>query len=409
MVDAVYQVEARILDWLAASQPAMEALLQALVDIDSGSGDTAGIEAVASLLEAFLAKNRVRVARLSTGTGSDLLSAAVAEDAEGAPALLMGHMDTVFPKGSAARRPFHASAERVYGPGVADMKAGLVMHAFVLAAFARFGGGHHPVKALLTTDEEIASPASRRFIMQAALGARMALNGEPGRSTGNVVIERKGGIFTRLRVHGRATHSGIDFPGGASAITELAHKIVALEALTDITAGLTVNVGLISGGQSINTVAPNAEASTDIRYVNSEQRTPLLARLEEIVDDAAIPGTRTELEIIGEFHPMVPTAEALSLLETYQDAAKTLGFSVGGEATGGCSDAGFAASLGTPTLCGLGPVGGHAHTDAEYVERASLTPRAQAVALTILRHQPLQAKAMPVAPHAQQSSRPDQW
>ena len=400
-------VESEILDWLAASQPAMETLLGALVDIDSASGDEAGIGAVAGRLHDFLVEHGVQVARLTAGEGAELLAAHVAEDAEGAPALLMGHMDTVFAKGTVARRPFRVTADRLFGPGVADMKAGLVLNAFVLAAFARFGDGLYPVEGLFTTDEEIASPASRRFILQAALGAAIVLNAEPGRANGNVVIERKGGIFFHVRIVGKATHSGIDFPGGASAITELAHKIVALGKLTDIAAGITVNVGLISGGRSINTVAPNAEASVDIRYARTEQRTPLITRLKEIIHSTTTHGTRTELKIIGEFHPMVPTPDSLALFESYRKAAKDVGFEVDGEATGGCSDAGFAASLGTPTLCGLGPIGGHAHTDEEYVERASLVPRAQAAALAIRRHRSVRSANLANA--ISQSSLLDQW
>jgi glutamate carboxypeptidase len=333
------------------------------------------------------------------------LKAGVAAASSGPHPLLMGHMDTVFPVGAVRQRPFRATRERLYGPGVADMKAGLVMNAFVLAALARFGGGSHPVRALFTTDEEVASTISRRFILSAARDASIALNAEPGRANGNVVIERKGGIFIRIRIAGKPTHSGIDFEGGASAISELARKIVALEKLTDIAEGITLNVGLVSGGQSINTVAPNAEASVDIRYARKEQRDLLIARLGDIVGSTIMAGTRADFEIIGEFQPMVPAPEALALFATYCAAASSVGFAVQGEATGGCSDAGFASSLGIPTLCGLGPVGGHAHTEDEYVERASLVPRAQALALTVLRHRP--TRAIPAA--ADQTSLLDQW
>ena len=398
-------IERDVVDWLAASQGAMESLLARLVGIDSPSAEDRGIDAVAGEIFVFLSGNGVEVRRLSSGSGADLLEAGVAADSGGPHPLLMGHMDTVFPTGTVRQRPFRATPERLYGPGVADMKAGLVMNAFVLAALAHFGGGSYPLQALFTTDEEIASPVSRPFILRAAADASIVLNAEPGRANGNVVIERKGGIFVRIRIAGKPTHSGIDFEGGASAISELARKIVALEKLTDIAEGITLNVGLISGGQSINTVAPNAEASVDIRYARKEQRDLLIARLGDIVASTITAGTRADFEIIGEFQPMVPSLDALALFDTYRAAASSVGFTVHGEATGGCSDAGFASSLGIPTLCGLGPVGGHAHTEDEYVERASLVPRAQALALTVLRHRP--TRAIPAA--ADQTSLLDQW
>ena len=157
--------ESRIVDWLAARGPAMEELLARIVNIDSPSGHVAGIDAVGGAIAAFLAGEGVRVEPLPTAGGAAILRAEVAAG-EGAPVLLMGHMDTVFPRGTAAARPFSATAERLHGPGVADMKAGLVLNAFVLAAFARFGDRN--LRGLFTIDEEIASPASRDVILDLA-------------------------------------------------------------------------------------------------------------------------------------------------------------------------------------------------------------------------------------------------
>ena len=224
------------------------------------------------------------------------------------------------------------------------------------------------------------------MILDHARDAAFVLNAEPGRRNGNVVIERKGGIFLRIDIVGRSAHAGVDFTSGASAIGALARKIVALEALTDLEAGITVNVGLVSGGQSINTVAPGASASVDIRYARAPQREPILDRVAAIVTADDVRDTRASFVLLGEFLPMMPTADSLALLATYRAAAARLGFTADGEATGGCSDAGLTASLGVPTLCGTGPVGGKAHTEDEYVERASVVPRAQAVALVILNH-----------------------
>lgn len=384
-MDSRAPADARIVDWLGTSQAAMESLLGRIVDIDSPSSHVAGINAVGDEIASFLTEHGIAVERAGNERSARLLKVSVNGNADAPPILLMGHMDTVFPLGTAPARPFEARGDRLHGPGVADMKSGLVMNAFVLAAFAQFGDGQ-PLDGLFTIDEEIASPVSRDFILDAARDAAFVLNAEPARKNGNVVIERKGGLFLRIEVSGKSAHAGVDFVSGVSAISELAHKIVALGALTDIPDEITVNVGLVSGGQSINTVAPRAGASVDIRYAREEQRASILEKVGGIVDAMNVPGTTARLEIIGEFLPMMPTADSLALLESYREASASLGLGVEGEATGGCSDAGLTASLGVPTLCGTGPVGGNAHTDDEYIERDSLVTRAQALALVILRH-----------------------
>ena len=203
----------------------------------------------------------------------------------------MGHRDTVFPKGEVARRPFRIEGSRAYGPGVVDMKSGLVLNAFVLAAFKRFGGAPAPLAGLITSDEEIASPSSRPVIERVGRAARCVFNSEPGRPSGNVVTSRKGGVFLHFEVTGKAAHSGGNFEKGISAIGEMAHKIVALHKLTDLKRGITVNVGLVKGGQSVNTTAPLAEGQIDLRYVKPEQRAQMLAALQEIIDSATVPGT----------------------------------------------------------------------------------------------------------------------
>jgi glutamate carboxypeptidase len=304
------------------------------------------------------------------------------------PILLMGHRDTVFPKGEVARRRFRIDGARAYGPGVADMKAGLVMNAFVMTAFKRFGGAPAPLAGLITSDEEIASPSSRPVIERVAREARCVFNSEPGRPSGNVVTGRKGGIFLKCEVYGRAAHSGGNFEKGISAIGELAHKIVAWHAVTDLARGITVNVGLVSGGQSVNTTAPLAEARIDLRYVKPADRAYAVGALQAVADKATVAGTTAKLEILGEFAPLAQSSESAVLFETYAAASSDLGLTVKGEFSGGCADSGFTAGVGCPTICAVGPVGGNAHTAEEYLEVESLVPRAQAMALAILRLPP---------------------
>jgi glutamate carboxypeptidase len=252
--------EAKLTDWLSAQKDAMLELIGELVNIDSGSYDKAGVEAVGERLVRFFEENGLIVALEPHATFAPAIHVRLdATRSNERPIVLMGHRDTVFPKGEAARRPFRVENGRAYGPGVSDMKAGLVMNAFVLAAIKRFGGAPAPVVGLITSDEEIASPSSRPVIERVARAARCLFNAEPGRPSGNIVTGRKGGVFLRFEVFGKAAHSGGAFEKGISAIGELAHKIVAMHKLTDMARGVTVNVGIVSGGQSVNTTAPHAE------------------------------------------------------------------------------------------------------------------------------------------------------
>ena len=375
--------ERTILDWLAAQRPAMLALLEALVNTDSGSYDKPGVEAVGARLRGFLESHGIAHDVIPDDRFGDALRASVGSGPN-TTILLMGHRDTVFPQGEAARRPFRIEGERAYGPGVADMKPGLVMNAFVLAAFAKFGGGPAPLVGLFTGDEEIGSPFSRPLIEAEARRARAVFNAEPGRPSGAVVTARKGGVFMRLGVTGRAAHSGANFEQGISAIEELARKIIALHALTDIARGITVNVGIVRGGQTVNTVAPSAEAEVDLRFLTRTDRDVTMARIKSIADTSYVPGTGAKLEIFGEFLPLVETPEGERLYRHYAGCAEALGVKIPAEFTGGCADSGFAANVGAPTLCATGPIGGNAHTPEEYLEVETIVPRAQTLALAVL-------------------------
>ena len=297
----------------------------------------------------------------------------------------MGHRDTVFPKGEPTRRPFRIENGRAYGPGVADMKAGLVMNAFVLAAFKELGGAPAPLVGLFTSDEEIGSPFSRAVIESEARRARAVFNSEPGRPGNGVVTGRKGGVFMKMEVTGKAAHSGANFKEGVSAIEEMARKITLLHGLTDLDKGTTVNVGLVSGGQTVNTVAPWAKCEIDLRFVTPADRARAIEQIRSVIERSFVPGTSATLQVAGEFLPLVETPQAKSLFDHYAACAHELGAPIRAEFTGGCADSGFAAEVGATTICAVGPVGGKAHSPEEYLEVDTIVPRAQTLALAIMR------------------------
>ena len=380
--------ERQILDWLAGQRGAMLALLETLVNTDSGSADKAGVDAVGDHIRTFLTDQGIASEAIPDSKFGDAISATVGQDANrgsNRPILLMGHRDTVFPRGEPTRRPFKIDGGRAYGPGVSDMKSGLVMNCFVLAALKKFGGAPAPVTALFTGDEEIGSPFSRNVIERFARPARAVFNSEPGRGPGVAVTGRKGGVFMRFEIAGKAAHSGANFEAGISAINELAHKTLALHALSDPGQGITLNVGVVSGGQTVNTVAPWAKGEVDLRFITFDQRAATMQKVEAIVAKSFVPGTTAKLEITGEFLPMVETADNKSLFEQYAAGLRALGNEPSAIFTGGCADSGFASATGAPTICGVGPVGGKGHTPEEFMEVDTLVPRAQALALAILR------------------------
>ena len=377
--------EQQVLNWLAGQRGAMLALLETLVNTDSGSYDKAGVDAVGDHIRRFLDANGIAT-EVTTGTKfGDAITATVAGGGGNRPILLMGHRDTVFPKGEPERRPFKIDGDRAYGPGVADMKAGLVINCFLLAAIGKFGGAPAPVMALFTGDEEIGSPFSRPVIERHARAARAVFNSEPGRALGAAVTGRKGGVFMRFEIAGKAAHSGANFEQGISAINELAYKTLALHALSEPGKGITLNVGVVAGGQTVNTVAPWARGEVDLRFITPADRAATMAKVEEIMATSFVPGTGTRLEITGEFLPLVENEGGKALFQHYAVGLRQQGFEPKALFTGGCADSGFAAATGTPTICAVGPVGGRAHSPDEYMEIDTLVPRAQALALAVLR------------------------
>lgn len=375
---------AAALQWLADQAGAMQDLLQQVVGTDSGSGDAEGVQRVAALLRARMEAAGIAVQTMpEPGWGECLLARIPGHAAAATGHLqLMGHMDTVFPRGTAAQRPFRIEAGRAYGPGVADMKSGLVMNVFVLEALARFGGNALPVQLFFSCDEEVGSPACRGRIREISQGARAVLNAEPGRISGNVVNERKGSYRIDFEVQGVAAHAGVNPQQGASAIAALAHKVLALHALTEAQPGLHLNVGFIEGGMASNVVAPLAKAHLDIRYTAENNLDAALAQVRAIIEAEHLPRTSGRITAMTGTLPMARTPDAL--LQAYRHSAAQVGFAVDGEFTGGAADSGITSSMGIPSLCAVGPVGGYPHSEREFCDLSTFVPRAQALLLTLM-------------------------
>lgn len=385
MPSASREQESAVLGWLDLQRPAMTELLKTLVNIDSGSYNKAGVDAVGRAIEDWFEIEGISTDRVPHGEFGDCIRAHVSGGEGNRPVILMGHRDTVFPDGEAERRPFTVEGDIAYGPGVADMKAGLVMNAFVLAAFKRFGGAPYPLTGLYTSDEEIASPSSRPVIENEARNARAVFNAEPARESGNAVTGRKGASFFKFEITGVPAHSGGQHEKGISAIGELAAKITKLHKLTDYEVGTTVNVGMIGGGNAVNMVAPHATAEVDVRFKTMAARDEVWDRITAILETAYVPGTSCKIIDSRGFLPLTQSKESKDIFDVYTQAGSDAGLTIGGEFTGGSADSGFTAQVGAPTVCGTGPVGGRAHTPEEYMRLDTMVPRAKTVALAIMR------------------------
>ena len=379
-----------LIDWLNAQQENMLSLLADLVNIDSNSFDKVGVDKVADRLQAFFDDHAIPYETIQLTEHGDTLRAVVSGGDGNRPILLCGHRDTVFATGEVKKRPFSTRDGKAFGPGVADMKPGLVINAFILAAFHKFGGHPNPLVGLFTGDEEVGSPSSKDVIIAEAEKARLAFNSEPSRPSGNIVTKRKGGIFCHCAITGVAAHSGGFFTDGCSAIEELAHKIQALHALTDLDRGTTINVGLVSGGQSVNTIAAEASCAIDVRYQQTADRDDIMAKVRAICEKVSVEGTSSSFSIRGEFQPLNPSAQSDELFALYQESAAQDDVIIEGEHSGGCADSGFIAAVGTPVICGVGPVGGNYHRPDEWMQIDSLAQRARFIGNTILKlaHQP---------------------
>jgi len=363
-----------IVTYLERQLPRFLADLGMLVNIDCGTQNKAGVDMVGRLVRAKFRGIGCQILEFPVDDYGDCFMASLRGNGQ-ARVLLMGHLDTVYPDGTADARPLRFEAGRAYGPGVNDMKAGVLAGLYAMGALQATGfTDYAEISFFANTDEEMGSPISRDLYREPALRSDVVLVLEAARPNGDIVSARKGGGGYQLRVHGRAAHAGVEPEKGANAILELAHQIIALQALNGLSPGTTVNVGVIQGGTQVNVVPAEAMAQVDVRFVTVEAMEKLDQAIRRQAAQPHVPGTRISL---SGFHkaPMEKTAAVARLVEMAQQAARELGFEVHDTSTGGTSDANFLAALGVPVLDGLGPIGGDDHSPDEYLEIDSILPR----------------------------------
>lgn len=360
--------------YIDSNEEKMIELIQTLVNIDSGTYLKQGVEAVGDVLS----REYTKIGFEAEVHKQEMLGNNIVirhPEAKAPEILLIAHMDTVFGEGTVARRPFSRRGDYAYGPGVIDMKASHATTLYALKALMESGSdAYKNVELILNTDEEIGSIGSRELIERNAKTKKYALILEPAQN-GNLVSERKGGGKYFLKVKGKSAHAGIEPENGISAIEELARKIIKLHALTDWDKGINVNVGLIKGGTSVNTIAPMAEAGIDVRIETWADGEAIDAAIKEICSYSEVPGT--ELELTGNITRPAwnLTDESRALIDIIVEEGAKIGLELSHEKSGGGSDGNLTGSIGIPSIDGLGPVGANAHQESEYLYIPSLKER----------------------------------
>lgn len=306
-----------------------------------------------------------------------------------APVLLLGHMDTVFPVGEAARRPFTVEGSRVTGPGALDMKGGVAVMLSALKALHSAGFSGRPLKVILVSDEEIAHNGSKATVMlqREARGCAACFNCETGYEDNSLVIGRKGGVVFKAAVHGIAAHAGNNPRQGRSAIWEMAKKIDDIQNMTDWDKGITFNVGTIKGGTVSNAIPDYCEVEGDIRFQDPDISPLVKEELLKVLNHTYIEGTKTELLLYHEgMLPMKMTEENKKLFEFVKKTGEENGIPVSeGKLVGGGSDSGYVVYAGVPTVCAMGVKGRFNHTRDEYALKDSLFERAKLLGAVILK------------------------
>lgn len=306
-----------------------------------------------------------------------------------APVLLLGHMDTVFPVGEAARRPFTVEGSRVTEPGALDMKGGVAVMLSALKALHSAGFSGRPLKVILVSDEEIAHNGSKATVMlqREARGCAACFNCETGYEDNSLVIGRKGGVVFKAAVHGIAAHAGNNPRQGRSAIWEMAKKIDDIQNMTDRDKGITFNVGTIKGGTVSNAIPDYCEVEGDIRFQDPDISPLVKEELLKVLNHTYIEGTKTELLLYHEgMLPMKMTEENRKLFEFVKKTGEENGIPVSeGKLVGGGSDSGYVVYAGVPTVCAMGVKGRFNHTRDEYALKDSLFERAKLLGAVILK------------------------
>jgi len=344
--------------------------LKNIVNIDSGTAYEEGVARV----EDYFAKEFSALGLTIKEFDNKTRLEARTHDEEDFDVMLVGHMDTVFDQGTCAARPYTENGNLAYGPGVADMKAGL-MAALYLVRKLREERPDIRVCVAFSGDEETGSERSHQWFEELAAHAKYALVLEPGRANNGFVRSRKGCMDIVAEFHGIASHAGVAPEKGASAILEMARWITELSALQNLEIGTSVSAGVVNGGTASNVIPDYAKAVFDVRVTDINEIAKIKNKVNELNSSVSVKGVTVDVRFDCEIPPMTPTPVTQQLIDKINQTAAELGMPISWVDTGGVSDANCISGAGAPVLCGCGPCGGELHSDKEYLELDTIETR----------------------------------
>lgn len=358
--------------------------LKSIVNIDSPTGNKDAVNRVGMEIRRKLESENIDYQIIENEKYGNHIIATIKGRKKG-KVLLMGHQDTALPEGTVSKRPFNINGNHIFGPGVSDMKSGLITMVQVASTLKKIAKDEIcDIQLLFTPDEELGSPISKKVITELAKDASAVFNLEPGRPDGSIVTARKGSAHLRIDIEGKAAHSGAFIENGISANDELAQKMIHIKKLMNIETGVTINFGKINGGIGNNVVSPFAYTTIHLAFWKLKDYEETYDAIEKIVNTSFIDGTISKLSGDISMLPMEKNEGVMKLFEIVKNAARHLDIYISEQTTKGASDSGFTAALGVPTICGMGPIGGNWHADNEYMELNSLIPRTKLLASSIL-------------------------
>lgn len=362
--------------FLKERETGMLALLEKLVCIQSGTKNKPGVDRVGQIISREMtAMGFTCEQKKEKEFGNHIIARSPGFDPAKKQILITGHMDTVFPHDTGFNF-FKQDDKHCYGPGVADMKGGLVVGIFALKALIHTGCMQKlPVTFIFNSDEETGSISSRRLIKEEAQKSKIAFVLEAGGLKGEIVTGRKGNVSAKLKITGEAGHAAFAGINKASAILELAHKTIAIEKLNAPQKGISANVGTVKGGIGSNTIPQHASARLDFRFLNPKDLEHLKSSVASICSKVILPGTSSTLEIVSSRPAMPETIENMAWFQKINRLAKNLDIPVISELRQGVSDANLIAEEGIAVIDGLGPIGAKDHSEDEYIQTKSLMDR----------------------------------
>ncbi|WP_242840831.1 M20 family metallopeptidase [Metaclostridioides mangenotii] len=362
-------------------------LWKEIVNLESFTADKQSVNIVANRLKTEFVKEGFDVELIDVGPNGNTLVATLGLDRGKEPVIFSGHMDTVFKNGTFGENPFRIEGDKAYGPGVLDMKGGIVIALYVIKALNSIGYDERPLKVILSGDEESGHEGStgEKALLDAAKGGYCAFNMETALVDNSLCTGRKGRIGCVVEIEGVETHAGNDFAGGRNAIEEMAHKILEIQKLTNLDEGITASVSVISGGRIPNAIPKDCKIDVDIRFDKVEDMDSIKQKVNDICTKTYVDGTTTKVRYIAQLMAFETTENVMKFYDFVNEVCKGNGFAkFGSKRLGGSSDASYLTIANVPTICAFGVQGQWNHTAREYALVDSMFERAKIISTVVL-------------------------